>query len=249
MKQFFQSILQTLLFCMVTSLVSAQAGTDMRTHNWRLGVLTGASVNKFTQEQPHTGFGLGANAYLFADRALGKGWFIRASAGYAGFGGELTTFKDDTRYGLPDMFTFRNVKQSTYLLHAIDAGLAFFYQIPSQQTWKLNLGLGGGWANNVGEWENYYKTGQFIEGVYGTVSGSQFTDRFEPQWFHGDAHLELVVPTKKFNWMLQTSYMMGLSSVRKNYSYIEFPGVTGAINTNAFQLKLGISKNFKKKTK
>ncbi|MBX9734651.1 MAG: hypothetical protein K2X37_11375, partial [Chitinophagaceae bacterium] len=123
-----------------------------------------------------------------------------------------------------------------------------FYTIPSKQPWKLALGLGGGFANQFGEHESYEKTGEFITGVYGTVTGNQFTDRFEGSWGHADAHIDLLLPAKKINWHFQGSYLMGLSTVRSSYSYIEYAGVTGAIRTTALQFKVGISKNLRKKS-
>ncbi|MBR2648218.1 MAG: outer membrane beta-barrel protein [Sediminibacterium sp.] len=237
-----------LLLLFISGGIIAQSSEKIES-KWRLGFLNGLSINNFTSEQPHTGTTLSYNASLFADLQLGKGWFLRGYGGYAGFGGELVTFKDDTRYGQDNLFTFRNVKQSRYTLLSIDAGIAAFYQLPSKQPWKVQLGLGGGMANQFGEHEYYEKTGEFITGVYGTVTGNQFTNRFAANWWHADAHAALWLPAKKVNWTLSCSYLLGLTSVRPEYSYIEYAGVTGAIRTNSFQLKLGISKNILKKIK
>lgn len=231
----------------LVGLAQRDSSNTKQNSRWRMGLVNGASINAFTQEQPHSGLAAAYNAHLFLDRMLGKSFFLRLTTGYSGYGGQLTTFKDDTRYGAENLFTFRNVKQSDYVLHTIDTWLGFYYEVPSKQAWKCNLGVGAGVANNFGEHESYTKTGEFIEGVYGTVVGNQFTDRFEPYWYHANANAEIMLPSKKFNWVIQGSYIVGLTGVRKSYSYIEFPDVTGSIRSNAFQLKVGISKNLKRK--
>lgn len=247
MKHFPKFLLIVLLVgCSLTG-VAQQDSSYPTQGKWRIGFVNGAAINGFTQEQPHSGLAAAYNAHLFLDRMIGKSFFLRLTTGYSGYGGQLTTFKDDTRYGAVDMFAFKNVKQSDYILHTIDTWLGFYYQLPSQQAWKCNIGLGAGVANNFGEHESYTKTGQFIEGVYGTVVGNQFTDRFEPLWYHANATAEILLPSNKINWVIQGSYVVGLTGVRKSYSYIEFPDVTGSIRTNSFQLKIGLSKNLKSK--
>ncbi len=251
MKYFQKLLFLSMLMVLVFGGLQAQqkSKTEPDRVKWRLGVVNGASFNGFTDEQPHSGFAVAYAAHLLGDWFVARNLFIRLTAGYSGYGGQLTTFKDDTRYGFDPMFTFKNVKQSQYILHALDTWLSLNYQIPSKQLWKCNLGLGAGMANNIGEYEQYTKTGEFVQGVYGTVNGNQYTDRFEPNWYHANANAEILLPAKKINWVLQGSYIVGLTGVRKNYSYIEYPGVTGSIRTSAFQLKLGIIKNLGSKQK
>ncbi|WP_198018844.1 outer membrane beta-barrel protein [Asinibacterium sp. OR53] len=249
MKHFQRLLFLLILLASTMQAALAQQGRRMDSSQtrWRLGVVNGSSFNWFTDEQPHSGFAIAYNAHFLVDYFIGKRWFIRATAGYTGYGGQLTTFKDDTRYGFDPMFTFKNVKQSQYIIHSIDSWLSLNYEIPSAQQWKCNLGVGVGMANNVGEYEQYTKTGEFVQGIYGSVFGNQYTDLFEPNWYHANATAEILLPSKKINWLIQGSYIVGLTGVRKSYSYIEYPGVTGSIRTDAFQLKLGISKRLKHK--
>ncbi len=255
-KNTYMKLFQQLLCCCMALLLlntgaiaQQKKVADTARIKWRIGFVNGVSLNYFTAEQPHTGYAAGYAAHITGDWFVAKNLFIRVTTGYTGYGGQLVTFKDDTRYGFEPLFAFKNTKQSQYILHAIDNWLGLNYQIPSKQTWKCNIGLGAGMAINVGEYEQYTKTGEFIPGIYGTVYGNQYTDRFEPYWYQANANAEIVLPSKKLNWVLQGSYVVGLTSVRKNYSYIEFPGITGSIRTNAFQVKLGISKNFKSRNK
>jgi hypothetical protein len=225
--------------------VNAQNAAPTSKYGW--GITNGISVNNFTYDQPHNGMNLGYTGGAFIDRSLGTSNFkLRLNLGYTGAGGQLTTFKDDTRYGFDNAFTFKNVKQSSYLLHSIDSWLSLFYEKQTKQNWKYYFGLGGGMANNVFETERYQKTGEFITGIYGTVQNQQFTNRFENYWFNGNVTGGIELPTnKKFSLIIEARYLYGLTAARKNYSYIEFDGVMGEVRTNSFQLTVGVRNMFK----
>lgn len=232
-----------------TSVTSTSTLPSTAVSKWGWGIQNGLSLNSFTNEQPHTGYNVGYTGGFFIERNLGKNFYTRATVGYTGAGGELVTFKDDTRYGFDPMFTFKNVKQSNYLLHSVDTYIDFIYKRKTSANWSYYVGLGGGMANKFGEYEAYDKTGEFITGIYGTVYNKQFTNRFENYWFNGNALMGISVPTKKFDLFFETKLILGLTSVRPNYSYIEYEGVTGALRTNALQFTMGITNLFKNSPK
>jgi len=221
---------------------SAMSSNNTSKYGW--GIANGVSVNNFSYEAPHTGLNIGYTANGFIDRTIGKNLKLRLTVGYTQAGGTLTTFKDDTRYGFDPMFTFKNTKESSYLLYTIDSWLSIFYEKQTQYNWSYYFGVGGGMANKMGEYEKYEKTGEFITGVYGTVENKQFTNRFERNWFNGNITGGIQLPTKKFNLFVEARYILGITSVRPNYSYIEFDGVESEIRTNAFQLTFGARNMF-----
>jgi hypothetical protein len=213
---------------------------------WGWGIQNGLSLNSFNYELPHTGINVGYTGGFFIERNLGKNFYTRVTVGYTGAGGELVTFKDDTRYGMDPMFSFKNVKQSSYLLQSVDTYIDFIYKRKTASNWSYYLGVGGGMANKFGEFEQYDKTGEFIPGIYGTVHNKQFTNRFENYWFNGNGLIGISVPTKSFDLFVEAKLIMGVTDVRPNYSYIEYEGVTSALKTNALQFTVGISNLFKK---
>jgi hypothetical protein len=144
------------------------------------------------------------------------------------------------------MFTFKNVKQSSFLLHSVDSWLSLFYQKQTKNNWNYYVGLGAGMENKFFETERYQKTGEFITSIYGTVQDQQFTNRFENYWFNGNLTAGIELPTsKKVNFIIEARYLYGLTAARNNYSYIEFDGVMGEVRTNAFQLTVGVRNMFK----
>lgn len=225
--------------------INAQDTTPVASkYGW--GITNGISVNNFTYDQPHNGLNLGYTAGGFIDRSVGKNLKLRLNLGYTGAGGQLTTFKDDTRYGFDPMFTFKNVKQSSYLLHSIDSWLSLFYERTTANNWKYYVGIGGGMENKFAETERYQKTGEFVTGVYGTVQNQQMSNRFENYWFNSNITSGIELPAyKHFNIIVEARYIYGLSAARPNYSYIEYAGVAGEVRTNAFQLTVGIRNMFK----
>lgn len=227
--------------------INAQDNKESPAYGW--GILTGVSVNNFTYEQPHTGINLGFTGGAFVDRRLSKYFRARINVAYTGAGGQLTTFKDDTRYGFDPMFTFKNVKQSSYLLHSIGTSFDLIYQHQTNASWSYYVGAGGGIENKFAEHETYQKTGEFITGIYGTVAGKQFTNRFQNNWFNSNFIAGVELPTKKVKVIIEAKYILGITSVRPNYSYIEFAGVTGEIRSNAFQLTVGVRNLFGKARK
>ena len=249
MRIIFKILMSTVIVMTFTSIFSVANAQDAPTtskYGW--GLTNGISVNNFTYDQPHNGMNLGYTGGGFIDRTLGtkNRLRLRLNLGYTGAGGQLTTFKDDTRYGFDNMFTFKNAKQSSYLLHSVDSWLSLFYQKQTKNDWKYYVGLGAGMENKFFETERYQKTGEFITGIYGTVQDQQFTNRFENYWFNGNLTAGIELPTsKKVNFIIEARYLYGLTAARNNYSYIEFDGVMGEVRTNAFQLTLGVRNMFK----
>ena len=240
MRIIFKILMSTVIIVTFTSIFSVANAQDAPTtskYGW--GIANGISVNNFTYESPHTGLNLGYTANGFIDRTIGKNLKLRLTVGYTQAGGTLTSFKDDTRYGFDPMFTFKNTKESSYLLHTVDSWLSMFYEKRTDNNWSYYIGAGAGMANKLGEYEKYEKTGEFISGIYGTVENKQFSNRFENYWFNSNFTAGIQLPTKKFNLFVEGRYILGITSVRPNYSYIEFDGVNTEIRTNAFQLTMG----------
>ncbi len=221
---------------------ATSAGNETSKYGW--GLANGVSVNNFTYEAPHTGLNIGYTANGFMDRTIGKNLKLRLTVGYTQAGGTLTTFKDDTRYGFNPSFTFLNTKESSFLLYTIDTWLSMFYEKKTQYNWSYYAGLGAGMANKMGEYEKYEKTGEFYKDIIGTVENKQFTNRFQKNWFNSNLTAGIQLPANKFNLFIEARYILGITSVRPHYSYIEFPGVESEIRTNAFQLTLGARNMF-----
>jgi hypothetical protein len=254
MKHFLQLKLLLLLICLQGHSIAQKTKPVPR---WRLQVTAGSSFNYFTDEQPHTGINVGLTSHLQLNYALPKHFSLFAETGYAGTGGTLTSFKDDTWLGFPSTITFQNVKQSSYIIHSLESSVGAAYSFDVKGSWSVKVYVAPTLNVTLSEWESYEKTGNLLttiadsRGVIGTISGNQYVDKFEPYWWGVTGGLQFNLPIKKLQaWVLDFRFVNGLSPVLFNYSYIGTQGIQGNLRTNSFRVGLGYSiPAFGKKTK
>lgn len=215
---------------------------------WRLQATAGASFNYFTDEQPHTGINLGATTHLRLNYSLPKHFSLFAETGYAGTGGTLTTFKDDTYLGFDPSITFQNTRQSSYVINSLESSVGAAYSIVAKGLWSVKVYVAPTLNITVSEWEKYEKTGNLIpgvsnsRGVIATISGNQYVDKFEPYWWSVTAGLQFGLPIKKSQEILiDFRFVNGFTPVQYGNSYVGIPGIQGDIRTNSFRVGLGYS--------
>ena len=211
---------------------------------FEMGITSGLAINNFSENQPHTGINLGYTGGLSFNYYFYKGISLQLETNYVQKGGQLLRFKDDTRYGMPETFDSKNVKNSSYILHSADIPLLLNYTFKIKQTWKPSVYVGGGLTYISGVTERYQKTGNLLPGedIIATTSGFQnVTGGFEKHHWNGVVGSNIKVPFVKSSFLqLDFRYVKGLTAAKKQFSYMEKEGFGEDLFTNAFISKIGI---------
>jgi hypothetical protein len=214
------------------------------TGKFELGIAGGISLNNFTHGQPQTGSNTGYTAGLSVNYRFYKELSVQVEANFLQQGGQLLTFKDDTRYGLPENFLTKNVKNSSISLNGLEIPLLVKYNFKLKQTWKPALYVGGSYIYNYNATDHYQKTGDLLPGedVIATVSDHQnVTSQYNESRLNfivgANVHLPLFDNIKL---LIDFRYLTGLSPARENYSYMEKAGFGSDIRANSFISKIGL---------
>lgn len=237
----------------LTNVATAQIASTTKTKNHpgkfleslEVGIAGGFSLNRFTKEQPQTGFNTGYTAGLLVNYKIVKGISFQLEFNSLQQGGQLIRFKDDTRFEIPESFDSKNVKNSSYRLNSIEIPLLINYTFKLKQAWKPSLYAGGSYAYTYNVSENYQKTGDLLPGedIMATVSGSQnVTDLFNRTRFNLIVGANIKLPlAERLMLILDFRYLNGISPARADYSYMDKIGFGTNIRTNSFISKIGIS--------
>lgn len=209
-----------------------------------LGISSGLTVNNFSDEQPHTGINLGYTGGLSFRYIFYKGFSLQVETNYIQKGGQLIRFKDDTRYGAPESFNSKNVKNSSFTLHSVDIPLLLNYTFKINQTWKPSIYAGGSFTYVAGATERYEKTGNLLpsEDIIATVTGYQnVVGEFEKTHYNSLIGSSIQVPFLKRSFiLLDFRYVAGLTAAKKDFSYMEKAGFGVDVRVNSFIMKAGI---------
>lgn len=211
---------------------------------FELGFSSGLAINNFSGEQPHTGINLGFTGGMSINYLMYKRLSLQIEMNYIQKGGQLIRFKDDTRYGVPENFSSKNVKNSSYILHSLDIPLLLNYTFKIKQDWKPSIYVGGSLTYVAGSTERYEKTGDLSPGedVIGTVTGYQnVSGEFEKIHYNSVIGSKIQLPLYKKSFLvLDCRYVAGLTAAKKDFSYIEKKGFGVDLRTNSFIIKAGI---------
>lgn len=211
---------------------------------YEIGVSGGFNLNRFTKEQPQTGFNTGYNAGISLNYHLYKQLSLQLEANYLQQGCQMITFKDDTRLGLPESFSTKNVKNSSYTLNSIEIPLLVNYTINIKQSWKPSFYIGASYSYTFNVTENYQKTGNLLPGedIIATISNKQTVSNiFNNTRYNLITGANVKLPlTSRFKLLLDFRYLTGLTTARANYSYMEKIGFGSNIRTNSFVSRIGI---------
>lgn len=240
--------------CLGSNAFAQNAKPDPR---WRFEMNAGTVVNYFTNEQPQTGLNVGGVANLRLNYATSKHFGLYVETGYAGNGGSLLKFTDMSYLGFDPTITYKNVKNSSYLLHSLVSGMGLYYQTYYDNNWSLKIYAAPTFNVILGETEQYQKTGNLLagvdnfKGIIATINGNQYIDKFSPYWVGYHSGFQFTFPLKNKNELsVDFRFNGGITPVLKDYSYIDVPGVTGDLRTESGQVTLGYTlPAFKKKTK
>lgn len=229
--------------------VHAQTGSkitssDTAGSKFEIGASAGLSFNRFTKGQPHTGENTGYIAGLSINYKLIKSVSLQLEANFLQQGGRTVTFKDDTRFGLPESFETINVTNSTFKLNSIEIPLLINYTFEIRQTWKPSVYLGGSYAYAYNVTESYQKTGNLLPGedIIATAAGTRdATNQFNSSRVNFIVGANVKLPlTSKLALLIDLRYLNGLSPVRENYSYMEKAGFGSDIRSNSLISKIGV---------
>ncbi|RYE29696.1 MAG: PorT family protein [Sphingobacteriaceae bacterium] len=241
----------TVLICFLPGYVIAQndtgnssKATNFPDDKFEIGLSGGLSLNRFTKDQPQTGFNTGFVAGALIKYKIYKLLSLQLEANVLQQGGQMIRFKDDTRYGLPEGFNNQNVKNSSYILNSIEIPVLLNYTFKIKQTWKPALYAGGSYAYTFNVTETYQKTGNLLPGedIIATVNGSQnATGAFNSSRLNFIVGANVKLPLyATLKLLLDFRYLSGLTAARDNYSYMEKVGFGSDIFTNSFVTKIGL---------
>lgn len=211
---------------------------------FEIGIAGGLTVNKFSNGQPQTGINTGYVAGLLVTYNIYKQFSLQLEANFIQQGGQLLTFKDDTRFGLPEDFATKNVKNSSVHLNSLNIPLFLRYSIPLKKEWKPAVYIGGSYAYNFNATARYQKTGDLLPGedIVSTVSDSEnVTSRYNRDRINLLIGADLRLPLfNKVKLLLDFRYLAGATPARESYSYMEKVGFGSDIRSNSFVSKLGL---------
>ncbi len=209
-----------------------------------VGASGGLSLNSFVTAQPQTGLNTGVVVGLSANYKFFKGLGLQLEANFLQQGGQLIRFKDDTRYGLPESFETKNVKNSSYTLNSIEIPLLVNYTFNIKQNWKPTVYTGASFAHTFNVTESYQKTGDLLAGedIIATANGSQnvsgvFKNNRLNFIVGGNIKLPLYA---RVQLLLDFRYLIGITAVKDNYSYMDKAGFGTDVRTNSFISKIGV---------
>ncbi|WP_374950388.1 porin family protein [Mucilaginibacter sp.] len=222
----------------------AQVPASKQSGKFEFGITGGAVLNKFTNNQPQTGYNTGYNAGLFINYTLYKGLSLQAEANLLQQGGQLITFKDDTRFGLPESIETKNVTTSSVKLNSIEIPLLVKYTFKVKQTWMPAIYAGGSYAYLYNATDHYKKTGDLLPGedFIATITDSRtVTNQYDKNRFNFIAGASIKLPlVSKVIMLIDFRYLQGITPAREDYSYTEKSGFGTDIRSNSFITKFGI---------
>jgi hypothetical protein len=236
---------------MTTTLAMAQEQASPASEGGRgpagklsVGATSGGVLNRFTG-QPQAGFSTGYTGGLFANYQVYPQFFVQVEGNYLQQGGQLITFKDDTRYGQEENLATKNVKNSHFKLHSLEIPLLLQYAPALRQSWRPVVYLGGSAALTLAVTERYQKTGDLLPGedIIATVRAQQKVEgQFEGQRYNFIAGSGVQLPLfSKLQLLLDFRYVLGLSPARQNYSYMEKAGFGTDIRSSSFISRIGVA--------
>ncbi|RYE27281.1 MAG: PorT family protein [Sphingobacteriaceae bacterium] len=214
------------------------------TDHLEVGASGGLSLNSFATAQPQAGSNTGVVGGLSANYKFFKGLGLQLETNFLQQGGQLISFKDDTRYGLPESFETKNVKNSSYILNSIEIPLLANYTFNLKQTWKPTVYTGASFAHTFNVTENYQKTGDLLAGedIIATAHGSQnVTGVFKSNRLNFIVGANVKLPLyAKLKLLVDFRYLVGLTAAREGYSYMEKAGFGSGVFTSSFISKIGL---------
>jgi hypothetical protein len=217
-----------------------ESGEETSSTSFSYGFKAGTNFHSFTDQQPHTSGKIGYSAGIFGKYSFGSVVSLQMEAAYFQQGGEYIQFIDESRYGAPVNYDTKHVKEASVTLHNVyvplQAHLSFF-----DKPYLPDLLIGPYMDVNFAATESYEKTGQVDSKYVTTVGSDVVTDQYEMLQFGATAGLSFNVPTNKdFSFLFDVSYKYGIFPVKESYSYIDYYGVTGDINSDALSVTIGL---------
>ncbi len=234
-------VLCTLSIVFFTFSSYAQEAQSDQGNTINYGIKGGVTFHEFTNQPPHTGGEMGFLAGVFGSYEFSDLIALQMELGYFQQGGTYIQFKDDTRFGVPESFVSKNVKDASVTLHNLYIPLQAKFS-PFSQSYLPKLLIGPYLDVNFAATESYQKTGEIEDDVYITTSGDAVvTDQYEMFQVGAVAGLEFIIPTNaNWNMIFGISYKYGLMPAKKSYSYIDYYAVTEDFYTNALSITIGV---------
>jgi len=224
-----------------TGVYAQEEQSDGGGGSFNFGFKTGVNFHEFTSQPPHTGGKMGFLAGGYALYEFSDLIAVQIELAYFQQGGTYVQFIDDTRFGAPENFFTKNVKNASATLHNVyiplQAKLTFF-----SQPYLPKLLIGPYMDINFAATESYQKTGEIDDNIYVTTKGDAVvTDQYQTLQFGAMAGLEFNIPTgTDWDMIFGVTYKYGISPVKKSYSYIDYYAVTEDFYTNALAITLGV---------
>ncbi len=217
-----------------------QSGDTKSSMSLNYGFKAGTNFHNLTEQQPHTGGKIGFSAGAFATYPISDQFSVQLDLAYFQQGGTYVKFVDESRYGAPENYDTKYVKDASVTLHNVYVPFQAKFSM-FDKVYLPDLLVGPYMDVNVAATENYEKTGQINDQFVTTTGSNVVTDQYKMLQFGATAGLNFNIPTSKdFSFLFEISYKYGILPVKESYSYMDFYGVTGDINSNALSISVGL---------
>lgn len=204
------------------------------------GLKAGTNFHSFTDQQPHTGSKMGYSGGLFVMYSFSNAVAVQLDAAYFQQGGRYIQFVDETRFGAPEEYSTKYVKDASVTLHNVFVPLQARISV-SNEPYLPDLLIGPYIDVNFAATETYEKTGQINDQYVTTVGNDVVTDQYKMLQYGATAALSFTIPTNKnLSVLFDVAYKYGVFPVKEGFSYIDLYNVSGDINSNALSVSVGI---------
>jgi hypothetical protein len=205
------------------------------------GLKAGVNTHNFTDQQPHTGSKSGLSAGAFAAYPLSDVVSLQLGAAYFQQGGTYVQLIDDTRFGTPENYSTKYIRDASVTLHNLYVPLQAKLSVFDDEVYLPEFLIGPYMDINLAARESYERTGQFNNQFVTSSGNGIVTDRYERFQFGATGGLHFTIPTdESFSLLFEVFYKYGISPVRESYSYIDFYNVNGDINSHALSVSVGV---------
>lgn len=233
-----KSRLPIMLFLFVAS-YSLQAQEEAKL-GFSYGGRIGATVSRFSNEQPHTSSRLGFTVGGVVEYGLSEKLSVQAEPAYMQQGGRFIRFSDDTRFGLDGTIYDLYTTNSSVTVHTLDLPVMAKYKFAKIGDFQPNIVLGPSVGYTLGA-SNSYQTTFYYNQTFTTANAYRLEkSQYQPFQLGVTAGFggEVSLGTKRL--LIDFRYRYGVTPIKKSYSYVDLFSVQGDLRTHSAYVTIGI---------
>lgn len=230
--------------CLFTFSINAQERTETGTESVKrisYGFKVGATMSRFSSEQPHINFKPGLTAGIFISYPLSSNFALQLEPAYLQQGGNQISIMDYPMFLVPDPPFLLEIRDQNVTFHNIDipllvkfektiAGLKLFALAGPSIGFNLNAET----RNNVSarSWDQ-------IPIYYNFYQEENITSNIEPLHYGAIGGIGFETPVGTHKIIFDVKYRYSLNNTYKGYSYLGIQQIQGDLQTNTLYFTLG----------